>query len=215
MPSRSPQSARRSARTLAVLPPAALALLALVGCHRDMYDQPRLEPLEKNAFFDDGRSSRPLVEGVVEYGAISPDSVILTGKVNGQLTDELPPELKLDAVLLKRGEQRFNIFCSNCHGRSGDGDGMIVLRGYRKPPTYHSERLRGTPIGHFFDVATNGFGVMPSYASQIPVDDRWAIAAYIRALQLTQYAKVDDLSDAERQQLETQPTAATPTPSAP
>ncbi|MBL9165249.1 MAG: cytochrome c [Planctomycetaceae bacterium] len=215
MPSRSPQSARRSARTLAVLPPAALALLALVGCHRDMYDQPRLEPLEKNAFFDDGRSSRPLVEGVVEHGAISPDSVILTGKVNGQLTDELPPEFKLDAVLLKRGEQRFNIFCSNCHGRSGDGDGMIVLRGYRKPPTYHSERLRGTPIGHFFDVATNGFGVMPSYASQIPVDDRWAIAAYIRALQLTQYAKVDDLSDAERQQLETQPTAATPTPSAP
>ena len=96
--------------------------------------------------------------------------MLLTGKVNGQLTDELPPEFKLDAALLKRGEQRFNIFCSNCHGLSGDGDGMIVLRGYRKPPTYHSERLRGTPIGHFFDVATNGFGVMPSYASQIPVE---------------------------------------------
>ncbi|MBA4106529.1 MAG: quinol:cytochrome C oxidoreductase [Pirellula sp.] len=212
MLSRSPYAARCHATWSPAI--AALALIALVGCHRDMYDQPRLEPLEKNTFFDDGRASRPLVEGVVEYGAIPPDSVILTGKVNGQLTDELPPEFKLDAALLKRGEQRFNVFCSNCHGLSGDGDGMIVLRGYRKPPTYHSERLRGTPIGHFFDVATNGFGVMPSYASQIPVEDRWAIAAYIRALQLTQYAKLDDLPEAERQQLENQP-AATPSPSAP
>jgi mono/diheme cytochrome c family protein len=211
MLSRSPQHARRSA----ILASAATALIALVGCHRDMYDQPRLEPLEKNTFFDDGRASRPLVEGVVEYGAIPPDSVILTGKVNGQLTDELPPGIELNAALLKRGEQRFNVFCSNCHGHSGDGDGMIVLRGYRKPPTYHSERLRGTPIGHFFDVATNGFGVMPSYASQIPVEDRWAIAAYIRALQLTQYAKLDDVPEAERQQLENQPPAATPSPSAP
>ncbi len=211
MLSRSPRTARRHA----VWAPAILALVALVGCHRDMYDQPRLEPLEKNTFFDDGRSSRPLVEGVVEYGAIDPTSVLLTGKVNGQLTDELPPEFKLDAALLKRGEQRFNIFCSNCHGLSGDGDGMIVLRGYRKPPTYHSERLRGAPIGHFFDVATNGFGVMPSYASQVPVADRWAIAAYIRALQLTQYAKLDDLPEAERRQLENQPTAATPSTSAP
>ena len=211
MPSRSPQLASRSA----ILASAATALIALAGCHRDMYDQPRLEPLEKNTFFDDGRASRPLVEGVVEYGAIDPANVLLTGKVNGELTDELPPEFQLDAALLKRGEQRFNIFCSNCHGLSGDGDGMIVLRGYRKPPTYHSERLRGTPIGHFFDVATNGFGVMPSYASQIPVNDRWAIAAYIRALQLTQYAKLDDLPEAERRQLENQPTAATPSPSAP
>lgn len=211
MPPRSPQHARRSA----ILASAATALIALVGCHRDMYDQPRLEPLEKNTFFDDGRSSRPLVEGVVEYGAMSPDSVFMSGKVNGQATDELPPEVKLDAALLKRGEQRFNIFCSNCHGLSGDGDGMIVLRGYRKPPTYHSERLRGTPIGHFFDVATNGFGVMPSYASQIPVKDRWAIAAYIRALQLTQYAKLDDVPEAERKQLETQTPASPQSPSAP
>ena len=210
MPSRSPQLARRSA----ILASAATALIALVGCHRDMYDQPRLEPLEKNTFFDDGRASRPLVEGVVEYGAIDPTNVLLTGKVNGQLTDELPPEFQLDAALLKRGEQRFNIFCSNCHGLSGDGDGMIVLRGYRKPPTYHSERLRGTPIGHFFDVATNGFGVMPSYASQIPVADRWAIAAYIRALQLTQYAKLDDLPEAERTQLENEKPAPPQSPSA-
>lgn len=192
-----------------------LALLALVGCHRDMYDQPRLEPLEKNTFFDDGRSSRPLVEGVVEYGAISPNDVFNSGKVNGEFTDELPESLTLDAALLKRGEQRFNIFCSNCHGLSGDGDGMIVLRGYRKPPTYHSDRLRGMPIGYFFDVATNGFGVMPSYASQIPVKDRWAIAAYVRALQLTQYAKLDDVPEAERQQLENAQPATTQSPSAP
>jgi len=192
-----------------------LALLALVGCHRDMYDQPRLEPLEKNTFFDDGRSSRPLVEGVVEYGAISPNDVFNSGKVNGQFTDELPESVTLDAALLKRGEQRFNIFCSNCHGFSGDGDGMIVLRGYRKPPTYHSDRLRGMPLGYFFDVATNGFGVMPSYASQIPVKDRWAIAAYVRALQLTQYAKLDDVPEAERQQLENAQPATTQSPSAP
>ena len=192
-----------------------LALLALAGCHRDMYDQPRLEPLEKNTFFDDGRSSRPLVEGVVEYGAISPTDVFNSGKVDGQFTDELPESIELNAALLKRGEQRFNIFCSNCHGLSGDGDGMIVLRGYRKPPTYHSDRLRGMPIGYFFDVATNGFGVMPSYASQIPVKDRWAIASYVRALQLTQYAKLDDVPEAERQQLENAQPAATQSPSAP
>lgn len=211
MPSRLTQLARRSA----AWPSAALALIALVGCHRDMYDQPRLEPLEKNTFFDDGRASRPLVDGVVEYGAMSPDSVYLSGKVNGELTDELPPEMTLDVALLKRGEQRFNIFCSNCHGLSGDGDGMIVLRGYRKPPTYHSDRLRGMPIGHFFDAATNGFGVMPSYASQIPVNDRWAIAAYVRALQLTQYAKLDDVPAAERQQLENEKPASPQSTSAP
>ncbi len=180
-----------------------------------MYDQPRLEPLEKNTFFDDGRSSRPLVEGVVEYGAISPNDVFNSGKVNGQFTDELPESIELNAALLKRGEQRFNIFCSNCHGFSGDGDGMIVLRGYRKPPTYHSDRLRGMPLGYFFDVATNGFGVMPSYASQIPVKDRWAMAAYVRALQLTQYAKLDDVPEAERQQLENAQPATTQSPSAP
>lgn len=208
MPSRPRQLARLS---LAWAPLAALA--ALAGCHRDMYDQPRLEPLEENAFFDDGRASRPLVPGVVVYGAPPADSVLVTGRVNGELTDELPMEL--NAALLKRGEQRFNIFCSNCHGLSGDGDGMIVLRGYRKPPTYHSDRLRGMPIGHFFDVATNGFGVMPSYASQVPIEDRWAIAAYIRALQLTQYARLDDVPEAERLQLENEKPATPQSPSAP
>lgn len=208
MPSRTRQLARLS-HVWAPL----VALAALAGCHRDMYDQPRLEPLEKNAFFDDGRASRPLVPGVVVYGAPPADSVLVTGRVNGELTDELPMEL--DAALLKRGEQRFNIFCGNCHGLSGDGDGMIVLRGYRKPPTYHSDRLRGMPIGHFYDVATNGFGVMPSYASQISIEDRWAISAYIRALQLSQYARLDDVSEAERQKLENEKPASPQSPSAP
>jgi len=185
-----------------MLASAATALIALAGCHRDMYDQPRLEPLEQNTFFDDGRSSRPLVEGVVEYGAIPPDNVLLTGKVNGQLTDELPPEFKLDAALLKRGEQRFNIFCSNCHGLSGDGDGMIVLRGYRRPPSYHQDRLRSAPVGHFFDVMTNGFGAMPDYAVQIKAEDRWAIAAYIRALQLAVRATPADVPAENRGQLD-------------
>jgi mono/diheme cytochrome c family protein len=215
MSSRSPQLQRRYAARPANAAALLAALIALVGCHTDMYDQPRLEPLEKNTFFDDGRASRPLVEGVVEYGAISPSSVLMSGKVGDELTDELPEQIKLDAALLKRGEQRFNIFCSNCHGLSGDGDGMIVLRGYRKPPTYHSDRLRGMPIGHFFDVATNGFGVMPSYASQIPVNDRWAIAAYIRALQLTQYARIDDVPEAERQKLENETPASPQSSSAP
>jgi mono/diheme cytochrome c family protein len=179
---------------------AAALTAAAGGCHRDMYDQPRLEPLETSRFFDDGQASRPLVEGVVPFGAPRVDDVLHTGKENGELVDELP--LALDAALLARGQQRFNIYCANCHGRTGAGDGMIVQRGYRRPPTYHSDRLRGVPIGHFFDVMTNGFGAMPSYALQVPVGDRWAIAAYIRALQWSQYARVKDLSAEERDSLE-------------
>jgi mono/diheme cytochrome c family protein len=170
---------------------AAAIGVAAVGCHRDMYDQPRLEPLESSTFFDDGQASRPLVEGVVPFGAPRADDALHTGKENGELVDELP--LPLDAALLVRGQQRYNIYCANCHGRTGAGDGMIVQRGFRRPPTYHSDRMRGVPVGHFFDVMTNGFGAMPSYALQVPVQDRWAIAAYIRALQWSQYARVDDL----------------------
>jgi mono/diheme cytochrome c family protein len=179
---------------------AAAIAVAAGGCHRDMYDQPRLEPLEPSTFFDDGQASRPLVEGVVTFGAPRVDEALQTGKANGELIDELP--LPLDAALLTRGQQRYNIFCANCHGRTGAGDGMIVQRGFRRPPTYHSERMRGVPIGHFFDVMTNGFGAMPSYASQVPMQDRWAIAAYIRALQWSQHARVDDLSAEERDNLE-------------
>jgi mono/diheme cytochrome c family protein len=156
-----------------------------------MYDQPRYEPLESSDFFNDGRASRPLVDGVVQYGAEAPTTPRDTGRAGGALVAELPVEL--NEALLRRGRTRFDVFCSNCHGRLGDGNGMIVERGYRRPPTFHSDRLRGVPIGHYFDVMTNGFGAMPSYALQTSVDDRWAIAAYVRALQLSQYAASDDL----------------------
>jgi mono/diheme cytochrome c family protein len=174
--------------------------LAVAGCHTDMYDQPRYEPLEKSDFFHDQRASRPLVAGTVQYQAPSATDVLHTGKVNGQLTNELP--LALTPELLRRGHERFDIYCSVCHGRTGAGDGMIVQRGYRQPPTFHSDRLRGAPVGHYFDVMTNGFGAMPSYSLQVPVEDRWAIAAYIRALQLSQYASAEQTPDDVRRELE-------------
>jgi hypothetical protein len=179
---------------------AALILAAQCGCHGDMYDQPRNDPLEKSDFFDDGRASRPIVAGAIARGELREDQALYTGKRDDKLVDE--PPLKIDWALLARGRERFNIFCTPCHGRAGHGDGMIVRRGFRKPPTYHSDRLRGVPIGHFFDVITNGFATMPDYAQQIPVRDRWAIAVYLRALQLSQHAKFDELDDENRQGLE-------------
>jgi mono/diheme cytochrome c family protein len=177
-----------------------LAALCLAGCHSDMYDQPRNEPLEKSTFFEDQRASRPLVAGTVPRGALQEDEVFSTGKRDGQFVDELP--IKVDLALLQRGQERFNIFCTPCHGLAGYGDGIIVQRGYRQPPSYHIDRLRGAPIGHFFDVMTHGFGVMPPYARQVPTRDRWAIAAYIRALQWSQYAKPGDLNPESRKLLE-------------
>jgi hypothetical protein len=177
-----------------------LVYAALVGCHDDMYNQPRYEPLEPSDFFDDGRSARPLVPGTVAYGAERPDDVLFTGRSGDELATELPMEL--NEVLLKRGEERFDIFCSVCHGRTGDGNGMIVQRGYRQPPTFHGDRLRGVAVGHFFDVMSSGFGAMPSYALQVSPEDRWAIAAYIRALQLSQYASIDELPEDMRRQIE-------------
>ena len=178
---------------------ALAAISALTGCHDDMYNQPRYEPLERSDFFDDHRSSRPLVAGTVVYRAERTDDVLHTGRSDGELATELP--IELTAALLRRGQERYNIYCSVCHARTGDGNGMIVQRGYRQPPTFHSDRLRGVPVGHFFDVITSGFGAMPAYALQVPTEDRWAIAAYIRALQLSQYADADELPDSVRAQL--------------
>jgi mono/diheme cytochrome c family protein len=170
-----------------------------------MYDQPRLEPLEESSFFDDGRASRPLVEGTIPYRSPAEDDAFHTGKKDGQLVEDIP--MQVDATLLQRGRQRFDIYCSVCHARTGDGTGMIVQRGFRQPPTFHSDRLRGAPVGHFFDVMTQGFGAMPSYAAQVPPADRWAIAAYVRALQWSQYATLNDLSEEDRRRL---PDAAPP-----
>jgi hypothetical protein len=156
-----------------------------------MHDQPRYEPLEASSFFADGRASRPLVPGTVARGQLRTDTHFYLGKVDGALVDALP--LPVTRPLLERGRERYDIYCSPCHDRLGSGQGMIVRRGFRRPPSLHIDRLREAPIGHFFDVISNGFGVMTDYAAQVTPPDRWAIAAYIRALQLSQHAQLADV----------------------
>lgn len=170
-----------------------VASLALAGCRQDMHDQPKYIPLRESQFFGDSRSARGFVQGVVARGHLDDDTLLYTGKVNGADTTEFP--FPIDAAVMARGQERFNIYCSPCHGRTGMGDGMVVQRGFRHPPSLHDPRLRDAPIGHFFDVMTNGFGAMPDYAAQVKVTDRWAIAAYIRALQLSEHATVADVPD--------------------
>jgi len=181
--------------------------LALAGCRQDMHDAPRYEPLEASTFFADGRSSRPLLANTVARGQLRQDRHLYEGVVNGQPAETLP--MPVTAALMARGQERFNVFCSPCHGRSGEGDGMIVQRGFRKPPSYHEDRLRNAPVGYFFDVMTHGFGAMQDYSAQLPVADRWAIAAYIRALQLSQRATVDDVPADRRADLD-RPAGAAP-----
>ena len=178
---------------------ALFFLLGATVCRQDMHDQPRYEPLEKSAFFEDGRASRPFVEGTVARGQLRLDDHFYTGKVSGELVTTLP--FAATKEVLKRGQQRYNIFCSPCHDQIGTGRGMIVQRGFRQPPSFHIDRLRQAPVGHFFDVMTNGFGTMYSYADRIQPKDRWAIVAYIRALQLSQNATLDDVPAAERSKL--------------
>ena len=191
---------------------AFLWLMLTVGCRRDMQDQPKVKPLRGSTFFSDGLGSRPPIEGTIARGYLRSDPAFFTGKKTGvsrtpgasptpgtpQPTatggtpanaypddiDTFPIPVTKDVVL--RGQQRYNIFCSVCHGMTGNGDGMVVRRGFRRAASFNDDRLRQAPVGHFFDAMTNGWGAMPSYASQIPVQDRWAIIAYIRALQLSQ-----------------------------
>lgn len=180
---------RRAGRPLAV----AGLLLILAGCRQDMHDQPRLEPLEASVFFADGRGARPVIPGTVARGEehLRADELFYTGKVNGRYAEEFPEPVTL--AMLRRGQERYNIFCAPCHSQVGDGLGMIVQRGLRPPPSFHEERLRAAPPGYFFDVITNGFGVMYSYGDRIKPADRWAIAAYIRALQLSQNGTQENL----------------------
>ncbi len=169
----------------------ALGALGALGCRQDMHDQPRLEPLQESAFFADGRASRPLVEGTVPRGYLREDTPLYTGKMDGKpiATNPLP----LTPELLARGQERFNIFCTPCHDRVGGGNGIVVQRGFRRPESYHTERLRAAPDGYFFDVMTNGFGTMLDYRERITPPDRWAIVAYVRALQLSQNALLSEL----------------------
>ena len=192
---RSARSAFLSARRLrASLGPQALAVLCLLivsGCRQDMHNQPKYKPLRAAEFFRDGSSARPLVEGTVARGALQEDEAFFTGKVGGTAVTEMP--FPVDANVLDRGQQRYNIYCTPCHDATGSGKGLVVQRGYRPPPSFHDERLRAAPPGHFFDVMTNGFGAMPDYRAQIAPRDRWAVVAYIRALQLAQRASPSDI----------------------
>lgn len=176
-----------------------IGLVFTAACRQDMHDQPKYKPLAGSTFFDDGRASRPLVEGTVARGHLRTDELLYTGKVSGKPVDIFP--FPVTRPVLERGRERFNIYCAVCHGRDGNGQGMIVQRGFRRPPSYHIDRLRRAPAGHFFDVITNGFGSMYSYASRISPEDRWAIVAYIRALQLSQNATLADVPLEERQRL--------------
>ncbi|HKV26263.1 MAG TPA: cytochrome c [Candidatus Acidoferrum sp.] len=173
---------------------AAASLLGLTGCRQDMADQPKATPLAPSDFFTDGTSARPLVDNTVARGSIADDPLYVPGDSNA-----FPLPLTMD--LIERGQQRFKIFCSPCHGLQGDGNGMVVMRGMKRPPSYHQNRLREAPNGHFFEVITHGFGQMQGYSAQVPPRDRWAIIAYIRALQLSRNAPVSDLPPELRQKL--------------
>jgi cytochrome c len=166
-----------------------------------MQDQPKYIPLRPSDFFADGRSARPIPEGTVARGQLRADKVFYTGKSGDTFVDKLP--YPVTRQVLERGQERFNIYCTPCHGRVGNGLGMIVQRGLKRPPSYHIDRLRQVPIGYFYDVMTNGFGAMADYSAQVAPRDRWAIAAYIRALQYSQQASINDVPTEYRQELTT------------
>jgi len=187
--------------------------MALAGCRQDMHDTPRYEPLEATTFFADGRSSRTLVANTVPRGQVREDRHLYEGIVDGKPAETFP--MPVTAEMMARGRERFNVFCSPCHGRTGEGDGMIVQRGFRKPPSYNEDRLRNAPVGYFFDVMTHGFGAMQDYSAQVPVADRWAIAAYIRALQLSQRAPLDEVPAERRADLDRGPQTAAGEPQQP
>jgi mono/diheme cytochrome c family protein len=172
-----------------------LAGVAMEGCRLDMHVQPRYNPEAPSSFFRDGTSALEPVIGTVPADDRSGSELLYTGKINGALSDRFP--FQITANDLHRGQERFDIYCSPCHGYVGYGDGMIVQRGFLAPPSYHSDRLRQAPAGHFFEVITNGFGRMYSYRSRVTPDDRWRIVAYIRALQLSQHAPASELAKSQ------------------
>jgi len=213
-----------------ILASLCLAMLAITSCRQDMQDQPKYLPYRGSEMFPDSNSSRPLVKGTVPRGYLREDQVMYTGKsgaavapanptqktpaANSSGTSSIPASpaaatgndvnefpFPITREVLDRGQERFNIYCSPCHGVLGDGQGMIANRGFSPPPTYHQDRLRNAPLGHFFDVITNGFGRMPDYSMQIPPHERWAIIAYIRALQLSQNANVADIPPSDLSKL--------------
>ncbi len=174
---------------------AVLVALVAAGCRQDMHDQPKLQAFEASDFFADGKASRPIPAGTVPWGQLRDDTHLWQGKDEaGELVDALP--MPLTRELVERGRDRYEIFCSVCHDSTGGGRGMIVRRGFKQPPPLYEQRLKDLPAGYFFDVMTAGFGLMSSYAKQIPVEDRWAIVAYVRALQLSQSSSLAELPPA-------------------
>jgi len=177
-------------------------LLSGAACRNEMYDQAKTKPLSEGEFFANGQNARPLPPDTVARGFLREDKAMYAGLgPDGKFVKELPPPMTMTRELMTRGRERFDIFCSPCHGKQGNGLGMIVERGFKQPSSFHNDRLREQPIGYFFDVMTQGFGQMASYAVQVPPEDRWAIAAYIRALQLSQHAMVADLWAEDRAKL--------------
>lgn len=168
----------------------------LAACGGEMGDQPRLDPQEASAFFADGRGDRPPVPGTVARGQLRADAHLYAGRVDGAFVLDFPS--RVDRPALERGRERYGIFCAPCHGAAGGGNGMVVLRGFRRPPSLHDDRLRAAPPGQLFSVAADGLGVMPGYRAEAGEEDLWRIVAYVRALQLSQAAPADLLSPQER-----------------
>ena len=182
--------------------------LVVAGCRQDMHDAPRYEAFEASQFFADGRASREAPTGTVPRGWLRADEALNTGRANGELVAEFPFPMSADDMT--RGRERYNIYCTPCHGIVGDGQGMVVQRGLRRAASYHQDRLRDERVGYFYDVITNGFGAMQGYAEQIPVRDRWLIVAYVRALQLSQHATIADVPADRQGSLDAAPAAAAP-----
>jgi mono/diheme cytochrome c family protein len=180
--------------------PALAAAAALAACRQDMHDQAKAETFEASGFFEDGRVARPLVEGVVARGRLELDPHLERGLVDGRPAETFP--FRIERADLERGRERYGIFCAPCHDAAGTGEGMIVQRGMKRPASFHDPRLREAPPGYFFDVITNGFGAMYDYSDRIEARDRWRIVAYVRALQLSQSATIDDVPQPERAALE-------------
>lgn len=173
-----------------------LILMLAAGCEGDMRDQPRYEPLEKSDFFSDGMASRPQVAGTIARGTLKEDEHLHSGIVNGQLAETFP--FPVTREVLDQGRERFSIYCSVCHDQTGSGNGMVVKRGFTQAASFHQDRLRKVPAGYFIQVMNNGFGQMPSFAKELSAEERWAVAAYIRVLQLSQNVNYLDLNENDK-----------------
>jgi len=177
-----------------------LTAAAAAGCRREMYDQPSSRPLERSHFFDNQMASRPLPAHTIARGHLREDNAFYTGKIGTNLLAVFP--MPVTRQVLERGKERFEIYCAVCHDRTGEGNGMIVQRGFPRPPSYHIDRLRQAPVGYFYNVMTEGYGIMYSYAERVEPADRWAIAAYIRVLQASRDVKITELTPAARAKVE-------------